>query len=283
MNIEPPDSAYVARTVSSALAEDVGSGDLTAQLIPADRQSHATVITREDAVFCGRAWVDEVFRQVDPRVRVTWSVVDGERVRANQVLFQLEGPARALLTGERNALNFVQTLSGTATVTRQYANAVAGTQCRVLDTRKTIPGLRLAQKYAVLCGGGTNHRIGLFDAILVKENHIAAAGSIAAAVDAARRLNSKVLLEVEVENLDQLQQALEAKVDRILLDNFSQEDMRMAVAITRGHRNAGITLEASGNMSLETLRAVAQAGVDFISVGALTKHVRAVDLSMRFE
>ena len=282
MTIQPPDPSYVTRTVTTALSEDVGTGDLTAQLIPSDRHSLATVITRESAVLCGRPWVDEVFRQVDTRVRVTWSAADGDRVSANQVLFKMEGPARALLTGERNALNFVQTLSATATVTKQYVDAVAGTQCRILDTRKTIPGLRLAQKYAVLCGGGTNHRIGLFDAILVKENHIAAAGSIAAAVDAARKLDGKVLLEVEVENLDQLQQALDARVDRVLLDNFTHDEMRKAVSITRSHRNAGITLEASGNMSLETLRAVAQTGVDFISVGALTKHVRAVDLSMRF-
>ena len=282
MTLSPPDPIYVARTVATALAEDVGSGDLTAQLIPADKRSRATVITREDAVMCGRAWVDEVFRQVEPGVQITWSAADGDRVKPNQVLFTAAGLARALLTGERNALNFLQTLSGVATITRKYVDAVAGTQCRILDTRKTIPGLRLAQKYAVRCGGGTNHRIGLFDAILVKENHIAAAGSIAAAVAAARKLNSKVLLEVEVENLDQLQQALDAKVDRILLDNFTHEDMRQAVSITRAHRNAGITLEASGNMSLETLRAVAETGVDFISVGALTKHVRAVDLSMRF-
>lgn len=277
-----PDPAHVLATVATALAEDVGAGDLTAQLIPADRAASATVITREDAVLCGTAWFDEVFRQVDARVRVTWSAKDGDRVRANQVLCRLEGPARALLTGERCALNFLQSLSATASVTRQYVDTVSHTRCRILDTRKTIPGLRLAQKYAVRCGGGTNHRSGLFDAILVKENHIAAAGSIAAAVSAARRLNDKVLLEVEVENLAELQQALDAKVDRILLDNFSLDDMRTAVRITRGHRNSGIELEASGNMSLETLRAVAETGVDFISVGGLTKHVRAVDLSMRF-
>lgn len=278
----PPDPAHVSSTVATALAEDVGAGDLTAQLIPADRAASATVITREDAVLCGTAWFDEVFRQVDARVRVTWSAKDGDRVHANQVLCRLEGPARALLTGERCALNFLQSLSATASVTRQYVDAVSHTRCRILDTRKTIPGLRMAQKYAVRCGGGTNHRIGLFDAILVKENHIAAAGSIAAAVSAARRLNDKVLLEVEVENPAELQQALDAKVDRILLDNFSLDDMRTAARITREHRDSGIELEASGNMSLETLRAVAETGVDFISVGGLTKHVRAVDLSMRF-
>lgn len=282
MSIALPSSEYIARTVRTALEEDVGGGDLTAQLIPADRTSRATVITREDATLCGQAWFDEVFRQVDPRVQVTWKAADGDRVRPNQLLCELSGPARALLTGERTALNFLQALSGTATETSRYAEALAGTQCRVLDTRKTIPGLRLAQKYAVRCGGGTNHRIGLFDAILVKENHIAAAGSIPAAVAEARKLSGKVMLEVEVENLDQLQQALDAKVDRILLDNFSHDDMRTAVRITRAHEHTGIELEASGNMSLETLRAVAETGVDFISVGGLTKHMRAVDLSMRF-
>jgi nicotinate-nucleotide pyrophosphorylase (carboxylating) len=277
-----PDPTYVSQTVTTALQEDVGSGDLTAQLIPADRAGRATVITREEAVLCGTAWFDEVFRQVDSRVRVTWSARDGERVRADQQLCNLEGPARSLLTGERAELNFLQMLSATATVTRKYVDAVAGTTCRILDTRKTIPGLRVAQKYAVRCGGGTNHRIGLFDAILVKENHIAAAGSIASAVAEARRLDSKVLLEVEVESLAQLRAALDARVDRILLDNFPLEHMREAVKITRWHANAHIELEASGNLSLETLRAVAETGVDFVSVGGLTKHVRAVDLSMRF-
>lgn len=282
MSIALPSSEYITRSVAIALEEDVATGDLTAQLIPADRMSKATVITREDATLCGVAWFDEVFRQIDPSVHVTWKASDGDRVRANQLLCELTGPSRALLTGERTALNFLQSLSGTATETARYAEVLKGTKCRVLDTRKTIPGLRLAQKYAVRCGGGTNHRIGLFDAILVKENHIAAAGSIGAAVAEARRVNSKVMLEVEVENLDELQQALAAKVDRILIDNFSNEDMKTAVRITRGHQNAGIELEASGNMSLETLRGVAETGVDFISVGGLTKHVRAVDLSMRF-
>ena len=273
-----PDPTYVSQAVKAALQEDVGSGDLTAQLIPADRTARATVITREDAVLCGTAWFDEVFRQIDSRVRVTWSARDSDRVRADQQLCSLEGPARSLLTGERTALNFLQMLSATATVTRKYVDAVAGTKCRILDTRKTIPGLRVAQKYAVRCGGGTNHRIGLFDAILVKENHIAAAGSIAGAVSEARRLNSKVLLEVEVENLTQLREALDARVDRVLLDNFSLDQMREAVKVTNGRTE----LEASGNVSLETSRAVAETGVDFISVGGLTKHVRAVDLSMRF-
>jgi nicotinate-nucleotide pyrophosphorylase (carboxylating) len=278
-----PDAGYVSLTVATALKEDVGAGDLTAQLIPAEKIAKATVITREAAVLCGAGWVDEVFKQVDARVRVTWAASDGDRVHENQVLCRIEGPARALLTGERCALNFLQALSGTASITRQYVDAVRGTSCRILDTRKTVPGLRLAQKYAVRCGGGTNHRIGLFDAILIKENHIAAAGSIAAAVEAARRIGGKVMIEVEVENLDELRQALDAKVNRILLDNYSLEDMRGAVRTAREHRNTGIELEASGNMSLETLRDVALTGVDFISVGGLTKHVRAVDLSMRFE
>jgi nicotinate-nucleotide pyrophosphorylase (carboxylating) len=280
--MQPPDPAYVSASVAAALAEDVGTGDLTAQLIPADRAGRAAVITREDAVFCGTAWFEEVFRQVDARVRVTWSARDGERVRADQQLCTLEGPARSLLTGERAALNFLQMLSATATVTSRYVAAVAGTKCRILDTRKTIPGLRVAQKYAVRCGGGTNHRVGLFDAILVKENHIAAAGSIAGAVSEARRVAPQVLLEVEVENLTQLREALDARVDRILLDNFSLDQMRDAVKITRQHANARTELEASGNMSLENLRAVADTGVDFISVGGLTKHVTAIDLSMRF-
>jgi nicotinate-nucleotide pyrophosphorylase (carboxylating) len=280
--MQPPDPAYVSASVAAALAEDVGTGDLTAQLIPADRAGRAAVITREDAVFCGTAWFEEVFRQVDARVGVTWSARDGERVRADQQLCTLEGPARSLLTGERAALNFLQMLSATATVTSRYVAAVAGTKCRILDTRKTIPGLRVAQKYAVRCGGGTNHRVGLFDAILVKENHIAAAGSIAGAVSEARRVAPQVLLEVEVENLTQLREALDARVDRIMLDNFSLDQMRDAVKITRQHANARTELEASGNMSLENLRAVADTGVDFISVGGLTKHVTAIDLSMRF-
>jgi nicotinate-nucleotide pyrophosphorylase (carboxylating) len=278
-----PDPRYVADTVAAALREDVGAGDLTAQLVPADRQARASVITREEAVVCGRAWVEETFRQVDERIRVEWQANECDRVRADQTLFTVFGPARGMLTAERTALNFLQLLSSTATITRRYVDSVAGTSCQILDTRKTIPGLRLAQKYAVRCGGGVNHRIGLFDAMLVKENHIAAAGSIAAAVSAGRRLNDRVMLEVEVENFDELEQALDAKVDRVLLDNFSLDDMRRAVQLAKAHRNTGIKLEASGNMSLEALRHVAQTGVDFISVGGLTKHVKAVDLSMRFD
>ncbi len=283
--MDTPTADYVARTVGLALQEDVGSGDLTAGLIPAERTSSATVITREDAVLCGTMWVEEVFRQIDSRVRIHWSAADAERVRAGQTLCRLDGPSRALLTGERTALNFLQALSATASVTRQYVDALSGTACRILDTRKTIPGLRLAQKYAVRCGGGVNHRIGLFDAILVKENHIAAAGSIAAAVEAARSVNgpqqAQVMVEVEVENLAELEQALDAGVDRVLLDNFSLDELRAAVRMRDGHARRATELEASGNMSLATLRPVAETGVNFISVGGLTKHLRAIDLSMR--
>jgi nicotinate-nucleotide pyrophosphorylase (carboxylating) len=279
----PPEVATeLEAQVQRALTEDVGSGDLTAQLVPEDARARATVITREAAVLCGRAWFDEVFRQLDPTVHVTWTALEGARVKPNQPLCTVDGRARSVLTGERTALNFLQTLSAVASATRTHVDAVSGTACRILDTRKTLPGLRLAQKYAVTVGGGTNHRIGLFDAILVKENHIAAAGSIPAVVAAARALNSRVLLEVEVETLDQLRQALDAHVDRVLLDNFSLDDMRRAVQMTRENANNETTLEASGNMSIEMLRAVAETGVDFISVGGLTKHVRAVDLSMRF-
>ncbi|HLS83006.1 MAG TPA: carboxylating nicotinate-nucleotide diphosphorylase [Steroidobacter sp.] len=277
-----PDPDYISAAVANALREDIGAGDLTAQLVPADRQARASIITREDAVLCGRAWVDEVFRQVEPRIQIAWLANDGDRIAADQTLCTLAGPARGLLTGERTALNFLQLLSATASTTRKYVDAVQGTSCRILDTRKTIPGLRVAQKYAVVCGGGVNHRIGLFDAILVKENHIAAAGSIAAVVSAARALDAKVMLEVEVENLTELQQALDAGVDRILLDNFSVDEMRSAVRAARSHANSRTELEASGNMSLDDLYAVAQTGVDYISVGGLTKHVRAIDLSMLF-
>lgn len=278
-----PPHEYIAQTVSTALREDVGAGDLTARLVPETQVARATIISREAAVLCGTAWVDEVFKQLDARVNVAWQQADGARIAPNDVLCTITGPARAMLTGERTALNFLQCLSAVATATRTYVDAVAGTQCRILDTRKTIPGLRLAQKYAVRCGGGVNHRIGLFDAILVKENHIAAAGSIRNAVTAARALDDKVMLEVEVETLEQLHEALDCAVDRVLLDNFTLGQMREAVRITRAHQSKRIELEASGNMTLETLRSVAETGVDFISVGALTKHIRAVDLSMRFE
>ena len=277
----------VARTVAAALDEDVGSGDLTAALVPADRSGRATVITRETAVVAGRPYVDEVFRQVDPRVRVEWQVADGDRVAPAQVLYRLAGPARALLTGERSALNFYQVLSATATATRQYVDALAGSpSCKVLDTRKTLPGLRNAQKYAVRCGGGVNHRFGLYDGILVKENHIIAAGSIGAAVAAAKLQvtgRTGVLVEVEVETLDELREALDAGADMALLDEFTLEDLRAAVTLSRSHRNGPMRLEASGGVTLETVAAIGATGVDFVSVGSLTKNVRAIDLSMRFE
>ncbi|HET7201950.1 MAG TPA: carboxylating nicotinate-nucleotide diphosphorylase [Steroidobacteraceae bacterium] len=273
----------VARTVAAALDEDVGSGDLTAALVPAGRAGRATVITREAAVVAGRPYVDEVFRQLDPSVRVEWQVADGDAVQPNQVLYRLSGRARSLLTGERTALNFYQVLSATATATHRYAEVLAGLPCRVLDTRKTLPGLRNAQKYAVRCGGGVNHRFGLYDGILVKENHIVAASSIGAAVAAARVSSPDVMVEVEVETLDELRQALDAGADMALLDEFSLDDLRAAVALNRTHPNGPLQLEASGGITLETLRAIGETGVDFISVGSLTKNVRAVDLSMRFE
>lgn len=275
--------------VQTALAEDVGSGDITAALIPADAQSHAQIISREDAVLCGTAWVDEVFAQLDPHIQIDWKANDGDAIDANQTLCTLSGNSRRLLTGERTALNFLQTLSATATQTQQFVRAIADTQTNILDTRKTLPGLRTAQKYAVTCGGGFNHRIGLFDAFLIKENHILAAGSIAAAVQAARRQQAEKKVEVEVENLDEVQQALDAGADQLLLDNMSLPTLRKAVALNNSyrisqhnsHRNGKAILEASGNVSLETIRDIAHTGVDYISVGSLSKHIRAVDLSMR--
>jgi nicotinate-nucleotide pyrophosphorylase (carboxylating) len=276
----PPD---LVEQVARALAEDVGGGDLTAALVPAGRQGRANVITREAGVLCGRPWFDEVFRQVDPAVQVSWDADEGAAVEPGQRLCRLAGPARSLLTGERTALNFLQTLSGTATAARGYVQLVAGLPCRILDTRKTLPGLRRAQKYAVRCAGGSNHRMGLYDGILVKENHIMAAGSIAAAVDAARAAGASVPVEVEVETLDELRQALDAGADMALLDEFSVDDLRAAVAMNRSHPRGPMKLEASGNVTFETLRGIAETGVDFVSIGSLTKHVRAVDLSMRFE
>ncbi|SFQ61109.1 nicotinate-nucleotide pyrophosphorylase [carboxylating] [Halopseudomonas formosensis] len=263
--------------VRRALAEDVGSGDITAALIPADRQARATIISREPATLCGTAWADEVFRQVDPQISVEWLAADGDRLEPNQPFCLLSGPARGLLTGERCALNFIQTLSATATRSRYFADLVEGTGVKLLDTRKTLPGLRLAQKYAVTCGGCHNHRIGLFDAFLIKENHIAACGGIQAAVSQARALAPGKPVEVEVESLEELRQALEAGADIIMLDELSHEDMRTAVRITAGR--AG--LEASGGINEANLRRVAETGVDYISIGSLTKDVKAVDLSMR--
>ncbi len=267
-------------TVRRALAEDIGSGDLTAALIPASTRARASVITRERAVLCGSAWFDEVFRQLDTAVSTTWAAKDADSIQANQIVCRLHGPARAILSGERMALNFLQLLSDTATQTRRYVDAVSGTHTKVLDTRKTIPGLRRAQKYAVTCGGGQNHRMGLYDGILIKENHILAAGSIARAVQQAKTSATEgIPIEVEVENLDQLRDALAAGVDRLLVDNFSLQSLKAAVAQTRGRA----TIEASGGITLENVRTMAETGVDYISVGALTKDVKAIDLSMRFE
>ncbi len=277
----PPAPADLARQVANALEEDVGAGDLTAALIPPDRQGRATVISRERAVICGRPYVDACFAAIDRAVRLDWAVAEGAWVRPDQTLLELSGPARALLTGERTALNFLQLLSATATAARGYAALVAGTNCVVLDTRKTIPGLRTAQKYAVRVGGAQNHRIGLFDAILIKENHIIASGGIAAAVARARELHRGIPVEVEVETLDELRATIEAGADSALIDDFSLEHMREAVAINRASPRP-IKLEASGGVDAENLRAIAGTGVDFVSIGAMTKHVRAVDLSMRF-
>ena len=267
----------IQANVRSALREDIGSGDITAQLIPAERQARAQLITREAAVISGCAWVDEVFRQIDPTVSLEWLVEDGQQVLANQPLLRLSGPARAILSGERAALNFLQTLSAVATRCRQYADLVSGTGVRLLDTRKTLPGLRLAQKYAVTCGGCDNHRIGLYDAFLIKENHIAACGGIAQAVAQARHIAPGKPVEVEVENLQELQQALAAGADIIMLDELSDADMREAVRLCGGRAK----LEASGGIHAGNLRSVAETGVDYISLGTLTKDIKAVDLSLR--
>ncbi len=269
----------IQASVARALAEDIGSGDVTAGLIPADKQATATVICREDAIVCGVAWFNEVFSQLDPAVQITWQYQDGDSVAANALLCTLRGSARSILSGERAALNFLQTLSATATATRRYVDLVAHTQCRILDTRKTLPGLRTAQKYAVLCGGGTNHRIGLYDRVLIKENHIMAAGSITAAIQQARQLHPGILVEVETENLQELAEASAAQADIIMLDEYSLADMREAVRVTAGK----IPLEASGGVNLDTVRIIAETGVDFVSVGEITKHIRAIDLSMRFQ
>ncbi|WP_296254497.1 MULTISPECIES: carboxylating nicotinate-nucleotide diphosphorylase [unclassified Pseudomonas] len=270
-------TAEIEANVRRALLEDVGTGDITAQLIPAERLAKATVISRDEAVIAGTAWVDGVFRQLDPRVAVHWQVADGERVKPNQPLFHLEGPARSLLTGERSALNFLQLLSGVATRSQHYADRVADTQVKLLDTRKTLPGLRLAQKYAVTCGGCHNHRIGLFDAFLIKENHIAACGGIVEAITAAHKIAPGKPVEIEVENLAELKQALGGGADIIMLDELSLDDMRHAVHLTAGRAK----LEASGGVTDATLRSIAETGVDYISIGTLTKDVKAVDLSMR--
>ena len=270
---------YVTETITRALLEDVGTGDLTASLIDSSALASATIMTRDAGILCGMAFASEAFRQTDPACQLDWRLSDGDSLSAGDELCRIQGPARALLTAERTALNFIQLLSGTATTASLYAARVAHTGVKLLDTRKTLPGLRLAQKYAVACGGCHNHRIGLFDAFLIKENHIAAAGSISAAISTARRAATGKLIEVEVETAEELHQALEAGADRIMLDNFSLQQLREAVKTARGRAE----LEASGNITDETLVSIAETGVDLISIGALTKHVRALDLSMRLD
>ncbi len=270
----------VSKAVAQALREDVGAGDLTAELIPADDTANARVIAREGCTLCGTAWFAEVFHQLDTDVTVHWHCTDGEAVTTGTDVCHLRGPARALLSGERTALNFLQTLSATATAARRYVDAVAGTGAKILDTRKTIPGLRAAQKYAVRCGGALNHRQGLYDAILIKENHIAAAGGLRQAVEASRQKTPSALLVTEVESLSELREALACEVDRVLLDDFSLEDMRQAVRVRDASDGPRVALEASGGVGFDSIRKTALTGVDYISVGALTKHVRAVDFSM---
>lgn len=278
-----PLAEEISRNVAAALAEDVGAGDLTASLVPGERRVKATVISREAGVVCGTAWFDECVARLDPSATVSWQVADGERIAPNQLLCEIDGNGRALLTAERSALNFLQLLSAVASKARTYADAIAGTQAQVVDTRKTLPGLRIAQKYAVRAGGGGNHRLALWDAILIKENHIHAAGGIAQAMAAAKRVAEQAkdrcqFIQIEVENLDELNQALTAGATMILLDNFTLEMMREAATINAGRA----VLEASGNVTLDTIRGIAETGVDRISVGALTKDVKALDLSMRF-
>ena len=279
-NLTPP--ADLADQVEAALREDIGSGDVTAQLVPEAQRVRGRVVTRDNAVLCGRPWAEETFRRLDAGLHLAWRAADGDQVLAGAVLFEIEGRARPILTGERTALNFLQLLSATATQASRFAAAVAGTGCTVIDTRKTIPGLRSAQKYAVRCGGGRNHRMGLYDMVLIKENHIAAAGSISAAIGAARRVAQGIKVEVEVESLAELQEALRAGPDIVLLDDFSLEDLAAAVSLNRS-LGRPVALEASGSVSLETVRAIAATGIDFVSSGGLTKNVRAVDLSMRLD
>lgn len=267
------------QSIQSYIEEDIGSGDLTARLIPEGTEAIANVTTREPMMLCGQQWFNQVFEYINEEVRINWFFQEGDWVEPGSILCLIEGPARALLSGERTALNLLQTLSATATISKQFSDAVLGTGCRILDTRKTVPGLRLAQKYAVKVGGCTNHRIGLFDAVLIKENHILAAGGIKQAINQARSLYSDVMVEIEVETLKEFHEALAEGPDRIMLDNFTLDDMRAAVQINDGQTE----LEASGNVSLETVREIAETGVDFISVGSLTKNINAIDLSMRIQ
>ncbi len=268
----------IVNQAANALDEDVGSGDISAELIDAKAWLDTKLLVREDAVLCGCDWFDEVFRQCDEKITTRWHARDGDRVTANSIVCEVSGPARGLLTAERSALNFLQTLSGTATLAQSYADKIKHTQCKILDTRKTIPQLRIAQKYAVVCGGGSNHRIGLFDAFLIKENHLAASDGIANAVSRAREMHPDKFLEVEVESLEQLQLAIDAGVERVLLDNFSIPEMKRAVEL----KNQRIELEASGNIDQDNLVEIAATGVDYISIGALTKNLRAIDFSLRY-
>ena len=279
VSIAPADTECIRNDVIKALSEDIGSGDVTADLLPAGQLGNGRIVTREPAVICGQAWVDACFHQLAADVRVEWNIAEGSRVTSGQVLCQLHGPVRALVSAERSALNFLQTLSATATTTAAYVDAIRGTRARILDTRKTLPGLRHAQKYAVRIGGGMNHRMGLYDAVLIKENHIAAAGSLSLAVVHARELHPGILIEVEVENFSELREALATGVDRIMLDEFELEELIQAVAEVDGRT----PLEVSGGVGIDRVRAIAETGVDYISIGALTKHVRAIDLSMRID
>jgi nicotinate-nucleotide pyrophosphorylase (carboxylating) len=283
MHIDQQLLTNIRATVEHALWEDIGDGDLTAELIPATERIGATIVTRDNMTMAGRPWVDEVFRQLDPGIVLEWLFDDGDSLEVDAAICRLRGPARPILSGERVALNFLQTLSATATSTAAHVQAVAGTGCHILDTRKTIPGLRHAQKYAVRCGGGRNHRIGLFDAILIKENHIMSAGGIYAAIKSARKLHRDMSVEIEVESLAEAREALAAKAERLLLDNFTLPMLRQSVALNQEEGDPPAELEASGGLTIEEVAAVAKTGVDFISVGALTKNVHAIDLSMRFD
>ena len=280
MKLSDEQKASIGPLVASALAEDIGSGDLTASLVDASEFVGSTIIARESLVLCGQSWVDEVFAQLDDDVIVDWYIGDGQTAEADDVVCKLVGPARALLSGERTALNLLQTLSATATTTSAYVKAVDGTNARILDTRKTIPGMRLAQKYAVACGGGANHRVGLFDAILIKENHIKSVGGITAALQSAQKLDADALIEIEVESHEELLQALDAGAGRILLDNFSVDELRKAVKTNQDYGYTAAELEASGNITLDSIRSIAETGVDFISIGAITKNIKAIDFSM---
>ncbi len=279
MNFLQVPQSIIEENVFNALKEDIGEGDITAELIPHDNISLATVISREDCIFCGLDWFEETFRQLDTEILIAWCVDDGDEIKADQIICTISGSSQNIISGERTALNFVQTLSATATLSQRYAREVADTETKVLDTRKTIPGLRMAQKYAVSCGGCSNHRIGLFDAFLIKENHINACDGIKNAVEEARFHNPDLKIEVEVENMDELQQAIDAGTDRVLLDNFNITNLQQAVDICKGK----IITEASGNITINNIKDVAKTGVDFISTGALTKDIKAIDLSMRFD